>query len=133
MLLELAPDEACLPESVTGPKGGLLHRRFTLTCNLQAVCFLLRFLSSHDARPLTGIMSCGARTFLRGIASAIAWKTSIILIRKDCHQNRQRRNHRRHRFRHQSHHRVHHRVQLLHRCLLQILHRRGFCCSKDRS
>ena len=29
-----------------------------------AVCFLWHFPSPHDARPLTGILLCGARTFL---------------------------------------------------------------------
>jgi len=36
---------------------------------LRAVCFLLRYLERYRCRPLTGVMSYGARTFLRSIAS----------------------------------------------------------------
>ena len=49
-------------------RGELLPRRFTLTCpacaRTSAVCFLLHFPSPHGARSLTGILLCGARTFL---------------------------------------------------------------------
>ena len=49
-------------------RGELLPRRFTLACpelrGASAVCFLLHFPSPHGARSLTGILLCGARTFL---------------------------------------------------------------------
>jgi len=50
--------------------GELLPRLFTLTLrldlsvSLRAVCFLWHFPSPRGARPLAGILSYGARTFL---------------------------------------------------------------------
>ncbi len=43
--------------------GELLPRHFTLT-PCRAVCFLLHFQSPRGARTLSGILSCGVRTFL---------------------------------------------------------------------
>jgi len=45
----------------------------TIRCTRSAVCFLWHFPSSHDARSLTGILLCGARTFL-----------CVLLTRSDC-------------------------------------------------
>jgi len=56
--------------------------RFTLTCANKwpsAVCSLLHFPSPCGARPLAGILLCGARTFLHAPrCAAIAWRTSSV-------------------------------------------------------
>jgi len=72
-LLGLAPERVCLPSPVTRERGGLLPRLFTLTRKTgkpvpRAVYSLWYCLSKTPyevpSRPLTGIISEGARTFL---------------------------------------------------------------------
>lgn len=92
-LFGLAPDGVYRARSCCQSCGGLLPHRFTLACAgacapkdtaalrrqiwPSAVCFLLHFPSPHGARPLAGILLCGARTFLHAPRyAATAWRTS---------------------------------------------------------
>src|SRR5688572_8746853 len=68
-------------------RGGLLPRRFTLTCvgvPARAVCFLWHFPRGLPHRALPGILPCGARTFLppapRGRWRATAWVAAAALV-----------------------------------------------------
>lgn len=66
-LHDLAPDGVC-------QAGMSPYRRCALTapfhhCRIAAVSFLWHFPSSHPARTLSGIVPCGARTFLCRLAT----------------------------------------------------------------
>ena len=64
-----------LPTRPRGP--GPPPARQPLVRLAPAVCFLLHFPSPHGARPLAGILLCGARTFLHTPkCAATAWRTS---------------------------------------------------------
>jgi len=69
-MLDFAPDEACRSGCVAAAEAGSYPAVSPLPGNCQAVYFLLRCLSKSAettlfSRELPGIMSCGARTFLR--------------------------------------------------------------------
>src|SRR5690606_16172851 len=65
-------------------RGGLLPRRFTiavLIAEAWADCSLCHFPSLHSVRQLTGILLCGARTFLcANKCAAIARPASMTII-----------------------------------------------------
>src|SRR5580700_7544463 len=69
-LLDLAPGGVYLAVAVTCGAGGLLHHRFTLTPRTRrgAVCFLWHCPAGHPGSALPTTLSCGARTFLTGLA-----------------------------------------------------------------
>ena len=67
--LDLAPGGVYRAAAVTCGAGGLLHHRFTLTsAGAEAVCFLWHCPAGHPGSALPTTLSCGARTFLTGLA-----------------------------------------------------------------
>ncbi|GAB3566518.1 hypothetical protein GCM10027405_25610 [Arthrobacter alkaliphilus] len=71
----LAPGGVYLAFPVTRKAGGLLHRRFTLTCRRlrgrkrgRAVCFLWHWPAGYPEWVLPTTLPCGARTFLEPLA-----------------------------------------------------------------
>src|SRR4051794_8569005 len=74
--LGVAPGGACLAVPVSGDAGGLLHHRFTLaaafTCDVAAVCSLLRFPAGFPVRGLPGTLALWCPDFPRRRSAAAA-------------------------------------------------------------
>ena len=67
--LDLAPGGVYRAAAVTCGAGGLLHHRFTLApAAAEAVCFLWHCPAGRPGSALPTTLSCGARTFLTGLA-----------------------------------------------------------------
>ena len=88
--LDLAPGGVYRAAAVTCGAGGLLHHRFTLTpADAGAVCFLWHCPAGHPGSALPTTLSCGARTFLTGLApGATARPTHPCSGYAGCHRAR---------------------------------------------
>jgi hypothetical protein len=88
--LDLAPGGVYRAAAVTCGAGGLLHHRFTLTpADAGAVCFLWHCPAGHPGSALPTTLSCGARTFLTGLApGATARPTHPCSGYAGCHRPR---------------------------------------------